>query len=51
MFIPIEKYSDRICLDIVDSFKKYITNKVVCDLGCGAGDLLEYIKFNNITQM
>ena len=50
MFKPIEQYPHRICLDIVDSLKQYITNKIVCDLSCGAGDLLEYIKFNNITK-
>ena len=44
MFKPIEKYPHRICLDIINSLKKYITNKIVCDLGCGAGDLLEYIR-------
>ena len=29
MFLPIEQYPHRICLDIVDSLKQYITNKIV----------------------
>ena len=28
MFLPIEQYPHRICLDIVDSLKQYITNKI-----------------------
>lgn len=49
-FIPIERYPDRIALDIVDYITTYIDNKVVCDIGCGAGDLLEYIKFRNLAK-
>ena len=49
-FIPIEKYPDRIALDIVDYITTYIENKVVCDIGCGAGDLLEYIKYRNLAK-
>ena len=43
-FIPNEVYPYRIALDIVEHIASYIKDKVVCDVGCGSGDLLEYIK-------
>ena len=46
----IEKYPHRMCLDIIDHFKDIIKDKVVCDIGCGAGDLLEYIKFHKLAK-
>ena len=46
----IEKYPHRSCLDIVDHFKDIIKDKSVCDVGCGAGDLLEYIRFNKLAK-
>ena len=49
-FIPIEEYPNRIALDIVDYISTYIENKIVCDIGCGAGDLLEYIKHRNLAK-
>ena len=41
-----EKYPHRICLDIVENFKNILKGKTVCDLGCGSGDMLEYIRIN-----
>ena len=49
-FIPFEEYPNRIALDIVDYISTYIENKIVCDIGCGAGDLLEYIKHRNLAK-
>lgn len=49
-FIPIERYPHRCALDIVDNIMKYIKDKVVCDIGCGAGDLLEYMKLRNLCK-
>ena len=47
---PIEIWPDRICLDIVDHFRPYIKNKIVCDIGCGAGDILEYIRLRKLCK-
>ena len=47
---PTEIYPERICLDIVDHFKPYIKNKIVCDIGCGAGDILEYIRLRKLCK-
>lgn len=49
-FIPYEDYPNRICLDIVNHFKEYTKNKIVCDIGCGKADLLEYLKINNLCK-
>ena len=49
-FIPIERYPNRCALDIVDNIMEYIKDKVVCDIGCGAGDLLEYMKLRNLCK-
>ena len=50
LFIPIERYPHRCGLDIVDNIMEYIKDKVVCNIGCGAGDLLEYIKLRNLCK-
>ena len=42
MFLEVFPY--RSPLSIVDDFKETIKNKSVCDLGCGAGDLLVRMK-------
>ena len=39
-FKPAENFPHRSPLDLVESVKDLIEGKVVCDLGCGAGDLL-----------
>jgi len=49
-FVPIESYPERMPLDISSSISKYTRDKVVCDLGCGAGDLLEFLKVNNMCK-
>ncbi len=45
--LPLENFPNRTPLDACEYIKKYTTDKIVCDLGCGAGDLLEYLKTNN----
>jgi hypothetical protein len=47
-FISVEDFPHRICLDVAHVIHKYTKNKSVCDIGCGAGDLLEYLKINNL---
>lgn len=47
-FEPLENYPHRICLDIVHSISKYTKHKTVCNIGCGAGDLLEFLKINDL---
>ena len=49
-FVPIESYPERIPLDITNVISKYTRDKVVCDLGCGAGDLLEFLKVTNLCK-
>lgn len=49
-FNAIERYPHRNPLDIVDNITKYIENKVVCDIGCGAGDVLEYMKIRKLCK-
>jgi 16S rRNA A1518/A1519 N6-dimethyltransferase RsmA/KsgA/DIM1 with predicted DNA glycosylase/AP lyase activity len=41
---PLEKFPERTPLDIIDTISKYIKDKTICDIGCGAGDLLYQIK-------
>ncbi len=45
-----ENYPFRMCLDIGVHLAPFIKNKTVCDIGCGAGDLLEYLKTNNLCK-
>ena len=47
---PIEIFPERICLDIVDNFKHIVKDKIVCDIGCGAGDMLEYLKLRKLCK-
>lgn len=47
---PTEIFPDRICLDIVDQFKDIVKDKVVCDIGCGAGDILEYLRLRKLCK-
>lgn len=49
-FYPIEEYPHRSPLDVCNVLHKYIYNKSVCDPGCGAGDLLEYMRLNNLCK-
>ena len=47
-FKPIGYYPYRMALDIVDHIKPQIKDKVVCDIGCAWGDLLEYIRVRGL---
>ena len=47
---PTEIYPNRMCLDIVDQFKNIVKDKVVCDIGCGAGDILEYLRLRKLCK-
>jgi len=47
VFYSKEFYPYRSPLDIVYSLYPFIKNKVVCDLGSGMGDILEFIRINN----
>lgn len=47
---PTEIYPNRMCLDIVDHFKNIVKDKVVCDIGCGAGDILEYLRLRKLCK-
>ena len=49
-FTIYEKYPQRSPLDICLKLKKYVKNKVVCDIGCGSGDILECLKINNFCK-
>jgi 2-polyprenyl-3-methyl-5-hydroxy-6-metoxy-1,4-benzoquinol methylase len=40
----LQEYPYRSPLHLVDCVIDLIKDKTVCDIGCGAGDLLEYIK-------
>jgi hypothetical protein len=50
ILFPIEFYPHRQTLDIVQHFEDIIHNKIVCDVGCGAGDILEYIRLNKLCK-
>ena len=39
-FVPTEEYPNRVPFDVVEGLQRFIKGKVVCDLGCGGGDLL-----------
>ena len=45
-----EEFPHRQPLDICDAIKHVVKDKVVCDLGCGAGDLLAYLKDRNLCK-
>ena len=49
-FISIERYPHRTPLDISNVISKYTRDKIVCDIGCGAGDILEFLKLNNLCK-
>jgi SAM-dependent methyltransferase len=40
----LQEYPYRSPMHLVDAVKDLIENKSVCDVGCGMGDILEYIK-------
>ena len=46
----IHNYPGRICFDIVENFKNILKGKSICDLGCGEGDILEYIRINKYAK-
>ena len=47
LFTPKSQYPYRIPIDISSIIKLYSKNKIVCDLGCAEGDILEYLIINN----
>ena len=47
---PIEIYPRRTPLDICYAMEKYTKDKVVCDIGCGAGDIISYLLRNNMCK-
>ena len=47
---PSEIYPKRMCLDIVDHFKEIVKDKIVCDVGCGSGDILEYLRLRKMCK-
>jgi SAM-dependent methyltransferase len=49
-FYPIEIFPNRNPISICDYFKDYIKDKSVCDIGCGAGDILEYLRINKLCK-
>tara|TARA_R110000850_G_scaffold143340_2_gene265656 strand:- start:171 stop:719 length:549 start_codon:yes stop_codon:yes gene_type:complete len=49
-FEILEQYPHRSPLDIGKSFGNIIKDKIVCDVGCGAGDLLECLRINGLCK-
>ena len=41
---PIQKWPERTPLDVIKSISHHLKDKSVCDIGCGAGDLLYEIR-------
>ncbi len=41
---PIQRWPERGPLDLIPVISSYISGKTVCDIGCGAGDLLYEIR-------
>lgn len=48
--VQIECYPYGSPFDVVNVLKPFIKNKIVCDIGCGAGDILEYIRVNDLCK-
>ena len=47
---PIQKWPERNPLDLVPVISSYVKDKIVCDIGCGAGDLLYEMKRLGLTD-
>jgi len=47
---PAQKWPERSPLDLVPALSDILTGKSVCDIGCGAGDLLEEIRCLGISD-
>jgi hypothetical protein len=45
-----ENFPNRSPFDVCERIKIYTQGKTVCDLGCGAADLLEYMLTNNFCE-
>ena len=41
---PIQKWPERIPLDVIKCISHHLKDKSICDIGCGAGDLLYEIR-------
>ena len=46
----LQQFPYRSAIALVDTIKDIIKDKFVIDIGCGCGDILEYMRHNNITQ-
>ena len=46
-FRSIERFPFRNPIDLADHINHIISGKVLCDIGCGAGDILEYCRIKN----
>jgi|TARA_R110000796_G_scaffold139850_1_gene256005 hypothetical protein len=47
---PIQKWPERGPIDLVTTITSYIEGKTVCDIGCGAGDLLYEMRRLGLTD-
>ena len=47
---PIQKWPERSPLDLIPVISSYISGKTVCDIGCGAGDLLYEMRRLGLTD-
>jgi len=49
-FQPLENFPYRSPLDICDAIKNIVKDKIVCDIGCGKGDLFEYLRIRKMCK-
>jgi hypothetical protein len=47
-FNPIDIFPMRNPLDCTNIIKRFCKDKIVCDLGCGKADILEYLRINKL---
>tara|TARA_R110000782_G_scaffold23146_4_gene60825 strand:- start:44 stop:622 length:579 start_codon:yes stop_codon:yes gene_type:complete len=47
---PIQKWPERTPLDVIKSISHHLKDKSVCDIGCGAGDLLYEIRRTGLSN-
>jgi len=49
-FEPIERFPERTPLDIAYAIRDVVEGRKLCDVGCGAGDVLEYCRREKICR-